>query len=263
MAKTTTTLVVGSTGATGRHVVAQLLQKNQNVKSIARSKDRLLASLDEIIPDASKAYASNLEVTEAAILDLSDDELKSIVAGCDAVVQCLGHNMTFKGMYGKPRRLVTDAAKRLSSAIEAANADSKSDKKIKLIVMGSDGVSNPDGTDDARKLSERTILTLLRWLVPPHADNEGTAAYLCNELGKISTKVEWVIVRPTDLIDGEATEYVLYPKPKGGLFGDGVTTRANCAKFMVDLALTDSLWQEHVYKMPVVHDAAAPEKDEK
>jgi len=35
------------------------------------------------------------------------------VAGCDAVASCLGHNLTFKRLFGKPRRLVTDAVRRL------------------------------------------------------------------------------------------------------------------------------------------------------
>mmetsp|Transcript_38532 Transcript_38532/g.83714 ORF Transcript_38532/g.83714 Transcript_38532/m.83714 type:complete len:296 (+) Transcript_38532:245-1132(+) len=270
MAKTTTTLVVGSTGATGKHVVAQLLQQDQNVRAIARSKSRLLALLDEIIPDASTKYASKLQVTEAAILDLSDDELSKIVAGCDAVVQCLGHTITFRGIYRDPHRLVADSAKHLSAAIESANANVTGSKKIKFVVMGSDGVSNPDGTDDVRSRSERIILSLLRKLVPPHADNEATAAYMSHDLAKDNVKkLEWVVVRPTDLIDGQVSDYVVYDKPQGGLFGAGVTTRANCAKFMVDLVLADadgsSLWTEHTFKMPVVHDAAcaAEKKDEK
>lgn len=93
----TTTLVVGATGATGKHVVLQLLQQNQNVRAIVRSKERLLASLDEIEPKSSSAFAKNLDVTEASLLDLSSDDLKKATAGVDAVVSCLGHNLTFKG----------------------------------------------------------------------------------------------------------------------------------------------------------------------
>eukprot|EP00984_Skeletonema_dohrnii_P000334 scaffold113_cov78-Skeletonema_dohrnii-CCMP3373.AAC.1 len=82
---TTTTLVVGATGATGKHVVLQLLQQKQHVRAIARSKQRLLDTLNEISPnDASEEYADFLTVTEAAVLDLSDEELENLCSGCDA-----------------------------------------------------------------------------------------------------------------------------------------------------------------------------------
>ena len=44
-------------------------------------------------------------------------ELNEYVEGCNAIVSCLGHNMSFQGIFGKPRKLVTDATKRLCSAI--------------------------------------------------------------------------------------------------------------------------------------------------
>eukprot|EP00985_Skeletonema_marinoi_P003853 scaffold1678_cov123-Skeletonema_marinoi.AAC.1 len=74
---TTTTLVVGATGATGKHVVLQLLQQKHHVRAIARSKQRLLDTLNEISPNASEEYADFLTVTEAAVLDLSDEELEN------------------------------------------------------------------------------------------------------------------------------------------------------------------------------------------
>ena len=68
-----TVLVVGATGATGKHVVAQLLQKHHAVRTIVRSKDRLLSSLSDLLDMDN--YASQLQITEAAILDLSDEDL--------------------------------------------------------------------------------------------------------------------------------------------------------------------------------------------
>jgi len=251
-AKTTTSLVVGATGATGRYVVAYLLQKGQNVRTIVRSKEHLLSSLNEIEPNASSTYEKQLQITESAILDLPDEEIQKQVHGCDSVVQCLGHNITFKGMYGNPRCLVTDSAARLTSAIESANENANGSTKTKFLMMGSDGVANPAGTDDIRPCKERFLLAIIRGLVPPHRDNEGAALYLHKD---VAQKVEWTVVRPTDLVNGDAGKFVIYDNPKGGLFGDNVTTRANVAQFMVDLILDDSLFGEHKYKMPVIHDA--------
>ena len=161
--------------------------------------------------------------------------------------------MSFKGLFFPPRRLVTDATRRLCDAIEATNKEGES--PIKFILMGSDGVANPNGLDDKRTLGERSILTMLRYTIPPHKDNELAAAYISK---MSSPKIEWTVVRPTDLINGKATEYELFDKPQKSLFGgakDGVTTRANVAQFMVDLINDkDGLWDTYKGKMPVIHD---------
>jgi len=215
----------------------------------------------------SEDKRKRLSVTEASLLDLSDDELERLVDGTDGVVSCLGHNMDFKGLFGQPRRLVTDATRRLTTALTKVSEKNK--KPSKFVLMGSEGVAHPDGkTDDLRNAPERTIIFLLRYLIPPHADNEQAASYLYNTVGTSNNQVEWVVIRPTDLIDApDASEYVLLDKPKGSLFGSGATaTRANVAKSMVDLLADEKMWNKYKYRMPVLHDAegegAAGEKKE-
>jgi len=247
----------GATGATGKHVVLQLLQREQNVRCVVRSKQRLLDLLNEIDPKFTSTFADRLEVTEASLLDLSDEDMRNAAKGCHAVVSCLGHNLTFKGVFGGPRRLVTDATRRLCNAIEANHRNdaggNKGESKTKLIIMGSDGVANPAGGDNKRKLGERIVLFLLRHLLPPHRDNEAAADYILTKPD--SPRLEWTVVRPTDLIDGPASKYELFDKPQKSLFGgDGVATRANVAKCMVDMALTDNLWDSWKFQFPVVHD---------
>ena len=105
-----TTLVVGATGATGQHLVQQLLDRGHYVKVIVRSPEKL--------PEAIRAN-DRLSVIHASVLDLSDSEMAEHVNGCDAVASCLGHTLSFKGLYGSPRRLVTDATRRLCNAIKA------------------------------------------------------------------------------------------------------------------------------------------------
>lgn len=238
-------LVVGATGNTGKHVVQQLLDRGYTVKVIVRSKECMLDALK-----LDKPSGDRLVVKEASLLDLSDNELREQVQDTGAVVSCLGHNMNFKGLFGHPRKLVTEATQRLTSAMKA---ESSGETKKKFILMGSDGVKNPAGTDDQRSFGERTILFLLRYLIPPHADNESAAAYVYS-LGNDSN-LEWAVVRPTDLIDGEVSEYKLYDKPQGSLFGSGVATRANVAKSMVDFITDDKLWATYKFTMPVLHDA--------
>ena len=75
-------LVVGSTGATGKHVVRMLLdQGDTQVVALTRSKDKLLNLLN--IGDKTE----NLTVREDSIGNLSGEELKDLTKGCSAVVR--------------------------------------------------------------------------------------------------------------------------------------------------------------------------------
>ena len=96
--------VAGATGATGCLLATRLHAAGHLLNLVVRSVERLPESLRE---DAQ------VQVSEAALLDLSDAELAQQVRGCDAVALCLGHNLSFKGIYGQPRRLVTEATRRL------------------------------------------------------------------------------------------------------------------------------------------------------
>uniref|UniRef100_A0A7S3L3P7 NAD(P)-binding domain-containing protein n=1 Tax=Amphora coffeiformis TaxID=265554 RepID=A0A7S3L3P7_9STRA len=243
-----TILVVGATGATGKHVVAQLLQSDAKptVKVIVRSAEKMRQSLSEI----NVSEISRLVIMEAALLDLSDEEMRQQTSDVDVVISCLGHTMNWKGIYGHPRQLVTDAVRRLTDSLL------KNEKKdAKFILMGSDGVAY-QGNDDVRPFMERLIISLIRYLIPPHRDNEGAAAYLLSH-----RELEWVIVRPTDLVDESPTPtYQLYPKPQGSLFGSGTATRSHVAKAMVELATSASLWEQWKFKMPVLVDDKAETK---
>ena len=107
-------LILGATGATGRLLAQQLLDRGQQLKVVVRSAERL--------PEAVRNHA-NCSVVEASFLNLSDEEIRELVSDCDGVASCLGHNISFKGIYGKPRRLVTDAVRRSCEAIIANKPD--------------------------------------------------------------------------------------------------------------------------------------------
>ena len=133
-----TILVVGATGATGRLLVGQLLDRGQQVKVIVRASDRL--------PEHVRNHAK-VTVIQAGILDLSEAELVQHVRGCEAVASCLGHNLTLKGIYGQPRRLVTEATRRLCEAIRA----SKPDAPVRIVLMNTAGNSNRDLNEPASR----------------------------------------------------------------------------------------------------------------
>jgi len=237
-----TTLVVGATGATGRFLVQQLLERDTHVKVIVRSPDRL--------PDEVRNH-SNLSMIHASLLDLSGDALIQHIAGCDAVASCLGHNVTFKGMYGQPRRLVTDATRRLCEAIKANNPD----QPVKYVLMNTAGNSNRD-LDERVSSAQRVVVGLIRLLVPPHADNEAAADYLRVQVGQNDAVIEWAVVRPDSLIDeSNVTAYTLHPSPtRSAIFDPGKTSRINVAHFMADLITNPEIWDRWKGQMPVIYN---------
>lgn len=252
MKATTTTLVLGGSGQTGRRLVEQLLEQNQKVKVIVRSKERFMSS----IPSKLRSSA-NLMVAEDSVLDMSNQDFLQQVEGCDAIVSCLGHTLDMKGIYGKPRMLCTDAIKRSYQAIDTLsqrrkNQGKDNNKPIKLILMSSNGVMNPNGLDDVRPLSERLLLCLIRALIPPHRDNEAAAAFVYETIKHDNKNVNFVAVRPDDLIDGNVSQYNLFDKPQKGLFGGGTATRANVAHFMCDLIIKPEMWAKWNNKFPVI-----------
>jgi len=239
------TLVVGASGATGRLLVKQLLNRGQNVKVIVRLPDNL--------PEAVKNH-ENLSVIHASVLDLSDAEMAQHVSGCNAVASCLGHNISLKGIYGPPRRLVTDATRRLCSSIKA----NKSEAPVKFVLMNTTGNSNRD-LHEPLSFGEKCVIGFLRVLLPPQVDNEKAADYLRTTVGQNDRAIEWAVVRPDNLIDeNEVTEYEVHSSPiRSAIFDPGSTSRINVGHFMADLITDDDIWDKWKGQMPVIYNKAS------
>ncbi len=238
-------LVVGASGATGRLVVAELLERGESVRVIVRSPENL--------PEALKNH-ENLSVVSASILDLSDDQMAEQVRGCDAVISCLGHNLTFKGIFGQPRRLVTEATRRLCEAVEASAPEAS----VKFILMNTVGNSNRD-IQESVSFADKLVIGLIRFLVPPQADNEAAADYLRTKIDRKDGVIEWVAVRPDSLLnDDSVSDYDVFASPiRSAIFNSGKTSRINVAHFMSDLASNDDIWQKWLWQMPVVYNRFA------
>ena len=126
-----------------------------------------------------------------------------------------------------------------------------------LLLLGCRGVPNPNLTEQ-RRWFERGVLTLLRWLIPPHNDNETAAQHLHETVGTQSEYLEWCSVRPDSLINAEVSPYDVTESPVTGLFTGGrPTTRSNVARFMTQLIEDEALWDTWKFKMPVIMNAQA------
>jgi hypothetical protein len=236
-----TTLVVGASGATGRLLVEQLLNRGQRVKAIVRSPDKL--------PEALRNN-DHLTVISASILELSDLEMAQHVKGCDAVASCLGHNINLKGIYGPPRRLVTEATRRLCDAIKT----NKSEQPTKFVLMNTTGNSNRDLLEPV-SLAQRFVMGLMRLLLPPQVDNEQAADYLRTTIGQTDKHIEWVAVRPDSLKDAsEVSAYEVHPSPTRTIFNPGATSRINVGHFMADLITDNATWNKWKGQMPVIYN---------
>jgi len=235
-------LVVGGSGATGRLLVAELLNRGQRVKAIVRSLDSL--------PEEMQKH-KNLSLIHATLLEISNKELAEHVSGCDAIASCLGHNLNVKGLFGAPRRLVTDATRRLCNAIHA----NRSEKPVKYVLMHSTGNRNRD-LDEPISFAQKCVITLLRILLPPHADNEEAADHLRTKIGQSNNMIEWVAVRPDGLTNEDTvTAYELHPSPiRSAIFDAGKTSRINVGHFMADLITEGDPWCKWKGQMPVIYN---------
>lgn len=239
-----TTLILGASGATGQLLARQMLKRGHNVRIVVRSLD----GLPEDIRNHDQVTA-----VQASVLGLTDSDMVDLVRGCHAVASCLGHNLTFKGLFGQPRRLVTDATRRFCEAIRSTEPE----KPVKFLLMNTTGNRNRD-LDEPISVAQKCVIGLLRLLLPPHVDNETAADYLRREISQKDPMIEWVAVRPDGLTDeSEITGYDIHASPqRSAIFDAGTTSRINVADFMARLITDTGLWKRWRGQMPVIYNAA-------
>jgi len=241
-----TTLIVGASGATGRQLAEQLLIREQKVKVIVRSPENL--------PESWKNN-DRVSIIQASVLDLGEADLAKHVKDCHAVASCLGHNMSWKGIYGEPRKLVTDSVSILCNALKKTNS---ANKPVKFVLMNTTGNRNRD-LNEPVSTGQKLVIGLLRLLLPPQVDNEKAADYLRTKIGQKDNFIEWVAVRPDSLVnEDKVTEYEVYPSPtSSAIFDAGKTSRINVGHFMAELITENDIWNRWKGQMPVIYNKTA------
>ena len=176
---------------------------------------------------------------------------------CQAIVSCLGHNLTWKGIYGQPRKLVTDATRRLCEAIKA----NKPEQAVRFILMNTTANRNRD-LNEPISFAQKCVIALLRLLLPPHVDNEKAADYLRTKIEQNNECIEWTAVRPDGLTnDDEVTDYEIHPSPtRSAIFNAGKISRINVGHFMANLISDDDLWKKWKGQMPVIYNKSSVDK---
>lgn len=244
-----TVFVVGASGATGRHVIQQLSANNVNVRILVRNRSKLPLEL--------KSH-DRVTVYEGAILDVEDNELRSFVEGCSAIVSCLGHNLTLNGIFGEPRRLCYEATKRLCEVARSMKSSASTPRFVLMNTVGAQDLTNPR---ESVPWPQFLVVSMIRCLLPPHADNEQAAAYLRNTVGR-DPDIEWCVVRPDGLLDEkEVSEYAITDSPSTDVIFDSLSvSRINVAHFMAALVCGDSEWAQYRYKSPCIASTVSVEE---
>ncbi|MDA3814021.1 MAG: SDR family oxidoreductase [Candidatus Cloacimonetes bacterium] len=234
-------LVLGANGATGFKVVTHLIKQGVYVKALTRNVEKF------------NSIKSNeqIEVIKASILEIDNQNLKQYLSDVDAVISCLGHNITLKGIFAKPHTLVADSLERIVSNINEIS----SKKNMKIILMNTTACKNKL-QNEKFNIMENLVMKIMRFLLPPQQDNELAIGYLIDTVGISDKHIEWVAVRPDTLINEvEVSEYTVHTSSiRSPIFDAGKISRINVADFMVSLLTDEKLWEKWKYKTPVTYN---------
>jgi hypothetical protein len=240
------TLVLGASGTTGKQVVEQLILKNIPTRILIRTTSNMP---EKILSN------SLIEVVRGNISQMNQKDVAALIKDCNCIISCLGHNMNLKGLFGKPRNLVSGALEKIYEAIELNKRTGTSDKKVNYVLMNTAGFINT-ALHEKTTVVERSINRLLLTLLPPHSDNVSAVLYLINTIGTGNKYLDWVAVRPDTLINKSVvTPYTLHDSPtRSPIFNPGKTSRINVAHFISELSTEEKLWNVWKYRTPVMYN---------
>jgi putative NADH-flavin reductase len=163
MAQRSTFLVLGATGGTGKHFVAQALSEGHKVRALVRTPGKLSPTKD------------NLDVWRGSITDAIDTD--ALVAGVDFVISMLGDV-----------KLQRDA--KINTAFVKMLVPSMRRCGVKRFLYQAGGLSTPYGGRLSPILW--TIRnTLARGYGGQHEDNEAVMEYLATE----ANDIQWIVHR--------------------------------------------------------------------
>ena len=189
-------LVIGAAGKTGEAIVEQALAKGHTVTAFVHSAKEFKGEGARVIEG---------DVLDAAVLD-------GAVAGQDVVMDALGGHTPWK-----ETTLETSAARNVVRSMQKHGVG-------RLMVVSAIGVGATK--DLVPSWYEHLILpTLLRGAMHDKEQMEPVVE---------ASGLDWTLVRPGHLVDGEATGQVIFFEPGHGDKAHKIT-RADVAGFMIGL----------------------------
>ena len=197
-------LIIGSTGGTGRQLVAQALERGYIVAALARN------------PSALQMEHPRLTIIKGNVLEM--DSVQSAMHGQDAVLCALGHK---RFMY--PTRILSDGTRNILRAMESQHVQ-------RFVCETSLGLG-----DSAGRLgliyTLFTIPIVLQFYFWDKTRQERLIA---------GSDTEWVIVRPGALTDGKKESRYRHGNDVGSFFLTKRISRADVADFMLNQLTSDT-----------------------
>ena len=164
MSQSSLFLVIGATGGTGKHFVAQCLREGHRVRALVRTPSKL-----------PTAEAGRIEVVKGSITD--DINTDDLVKGVDYVVAMIGDKET-----QKTKPICTDFVRKLLPSMRKHG--------VKRFMFQAGGLSKPYSGELTTTL---WIIrnTIARGYDGQHKDNEAVMEYLATQ----AQDIEWMVHR--------------------------------------------------------------------
>jgi uncharacterized protein YbjT (DUF2867 family) len=200
----TRVLIVGATGGTGRQLVAQALERGYAVTAFVRDPSRL------------RVAHAQLTVLQGDVLDRASVE--AAMRGQEAVVSALGHKRFFY-----PSRILSEGTRNILQAMEGHNVR-------RFVCESSLGIG-----DSAGRMGLYYTLFTIPVILPLYFWDKARQERIIADSG-----VEWVIVRPGILTNGDRRGRVRHGHRVGGFLWTPRISRADVADFMLDQLESDT-----------------------
>ena len=202
-------IIFGSTGGTGRQIVAQALEQGHDVTAFARSPEKLDQKHEK------------LKVVQGNVLDFASVE--RAIQGQDVVLCALGMSMKDKTL------LRANGTKNIIRAMEKTGVK-------RFICQSSAGVGD----------SSDTLPFLMKYLIVPFMLRRAFADHEIQENYIKESQLDWIIVRPAALTDGEHTGSYQHGYTADNKTVTNKISRADTADFMLKQLADNS----YLHKMP-------------
>jgi putative NADH-flavin reductase len=197
-------LIVGATGGTGRQLVTQALERGYAVTALVREPLRLQVDHPQ------------LTVIRGDVLD--EAAVEAAMRGQEAVLSALGHKRYFY-----PTRILSKGTRNLLHAMETHGVP-------RLICETTLGIG-----DSAGRMGLYYTLFVIPVILPFYFWDKTR-----QETMIAGSNVEWVIVRPAALTNGEKRGESRHGRRVGSFFLTLRISRADVAGFMLDQLASDT-----------------------
>jgi putative NADH-flavin reductase len=197
-------LIVGATGGTGRQLVTQALERGYLVTALVRDPSRL------------QVDHRHLTIIQGDVLD--ERCVEDAMRGQEAVLSALGHKRYFY-----PTRILSEGTRNILRAMEAHGVP-------RLVCETSLGIG-----DSAGRLGLYYTLIVIPLILPFYFWDKTRQERLI-----AGSHVEWVIVRPGVLTNGNKRGSLRRGDGVGSLFLTARISRADVAEFMLDQLVSNA-----------------------